>query len=142
MRLEPSSAETYCDMGTARLELGELEAALKKAAASSLGEKKLKGELEACVQAHNARYSEMLQQQLAEAEAESAAVISHAEVLLFRAAHWPVPRYILNLIPFKFATYSRFGHALLPTHHDVGDLAWWLHALLTPLKWQIGRAHV
>jgi len=59
--------------------------------------------------------------------------------LLFRAAHWPVPRYILNLIPFKFATYSRFGHALLPTHHDVGNLAWWLHALFTPLKWLVWR---
>jgi len=59
--------------------------------------------------------------------------------LLFRAAHWPVPRYILNLIPFKFATYSRFGHALLPTHHDVSDLVWWLHALLTPLKWLVWR---
>merc|ERR1711975_150290 len=46
--------------------------------------------------------------------------------LLFREAHWPVPRYILDLIPFKFATYSRFGHALLPTHHDVSALVWWL----------------
>jgi len=63
-----------------------------------------------------------------------------AEVtLLFREAHWPVPRKILDLIPFKFATYSRLGHALLPTHHDVGAFAWWLHALLTPLKWLVWR---
>jgi len=63
-----------------------------------------------------------------------------AEVtLLFREAHWPVPRKILDLIPFKFATYSRFGHALLPTHHDVGALAWWLHALFTPIKWLVWR---
>merc|ERR1719375_1219394 len=70
-----------------------------------------------------------------------AAVNGGAEevTLLFRAAHWPVPRYILNLIPFKFATYSRFGHALLPTHHDVSNLAWWLHALLTPIKWLVWR---
>jgi len=59
--------------------------------------------------------------------------------LLFREAHWPVPRKILDLIPFKFATYSRFGHALLPTHHDVSPLVWWLHALLTPLKWLVWR---
>jgi len=59
--------------------------------------------------------------------------------LLFREAHWPVPRKILDLIPFKFATYSRFGHALLPTHHDVTPLVWWLHALLTPLKWLVWR---
>jgi len=63
-----------------------------------------------------------------------------AEVtLLFREAHWPVPRKILDLVPFKFATYSRFGHALLPTHHDVGALAWWLHALFTPIKWLVWR---
>lgn len=63
-----------------------------------------------------------------------------AEVtLLFREGHWPVPRYILNLIPFKFATYSRFGHALLPTHHDVSAFVWWLHALFTPLKWLVWR---
>merc|ERR1719378_832316 len=42
--------------------------------------------------------------------------------LLFREAHWPVPRKILDLVPFKWATYSRFGHALLPTHHDVSPL--------------------
>jgi dimethylaniline monooxygenase (N-oxide forming) len=59
--------------------------------------------------------------------------------LLAREAHWPVPRKILDLIPFKFATYSRFGHALLPTHHDVSALAWWLHALFTPLKWLVWR---
>merc|ERR1719487_2462027 len=57
--------------------------------------------------------------------------------LLFREAHWPVPRKILDLIPFKWATYSRFGHALLPTHHDVSPLAWWLHCLFTPLKWLV-----
>jgi len=70
-----------------------------------------------------------------------AAVKGGAEdvTLLFREAHWPVPRKILDLIPFKFATYSRFGHALLPTHHDVSPLVWWLHALLTPLKWLVWR---
>jgi len=59
--------------------------------------------------------------------------------LLFREAHWPVPRKILDLIPFKWATYSRFGHALLPTHHAVSPLAWWLHCLFTPLKWLVWR---
>jgi len=59
--------------------------------------------------------------------------------LLQREAHWPVPRKILDLIPFQWATYSRFGHALLPTHHDVSPLAWWLHSLFTPLKWLVWR---
>ena len=59
--------------------------------------------------------------------------------LLQREAHWPVPRKILDLIPFQWATYSRFGHALLPTHHDVSPLTWWLHSLFTPLKWLVWR---
>jgi len=59
--------------------------------------------------------------------------------LLFRQAHWPVPRYLINMIPFKYATYSRLGHALLPTHYDVSAFVWWLHALFTPLKWLVWR---
>ena len=34
-------------------------------------------------------------------------------LLLFRELHWPVPRYLLNLVPFKWGTYSRFGHFML-----------------------------
>lgn len=59
--------------------------------------------------------------------------------LLYREAHWPVPRRILDLIPFQWATYSRVGHALLPTHHDVSPLVWWVHCLLTPVKWLVWR---
>lgn len=36
--------------------------------------------------------------------------------MLVREMHWPVPRYILGLIPFKWGTYSRLGHSLLPPH--------------------------
>eukprot|EP00966_Prymnesium_polylepis_P279430 6455533-Prymnesium_polylepis.1 len=43
------------------------------------------------------------------------------------------------MIPFKYATYSRLGHALLPTHYDVSAFVWWLHALFTPLKWLVWR---
>ena len=45
---------------------------------------------------------------------------------VYRSAHWPVPRYLLNLVPFKWGTYSRFGHFMLPTHYDVGNAAWCL----------------
>ena len=59
---------------------------------------------------------------------------AHA-TLLFREAHWPVPRLLANLVPFKFGTYSRFGHFMLPTHYDETNTSWWFHSLLTPIKW-------
>jgi cation diffusion facilitator CzcD-associated flavoprotein CzcO len=59
--------------------------------------------------------------------------------LVFRDAHWPVPRLILGLIPFKLATYSRLGHGLLPTHYDVSASVGCLHALVKPLKWLVWR---
>jgi dimethylaniline monooxygenase (N-oxide forming) len=55
--------------------------------------------------------------------------------LLYREAHWPVPRLLANLVPFKFGTYSRFGHFMLPTHYDETSLSRWVHGLLTPVKW-------
>jgi len=55
--------------------------------------------------------------------------------LLYREAHWPVPRKLLNLVPFKWGTYSRFGHAMLPRHHDKSKLAKACHFVSTPVKW-------
>jgi dimethylaniline monooxygenase (N-oxide forming) len=67
--------------------------------------------------------------------AVAAAKVAESSTLLFREAHWPVPRYLLDLVPFKWGTYSRFGHATLPTHHDVSPVGKMLHLLATPLKW-------
>lgn len=55
--------------------------------------------------------------------------------LVCRHPHWPVPRYLANLVPFKWGTYSRFGHSTLPAHHEVPSCAWWTHSVCTPLKW-------
>jgi len=67
--------------------------------------------------------------------AVAAAKTAKSSTLLFREAHWPVPRYLLDLVPFKWGTYSRFGHATLPTHYDVSLLGKVLHLFATPLKW-------
>jgi dimethylaniline monooxygenase (N-oxide forming) len=67
--------------------------------------------------------------------AVAAAKTAERSTLLFREAHWPVPRYLLDLVPFKWGTYSRFGHATLPTHYDVSLTSKLLHFLATPLKW-------
>eukprot|EP00439_Symbiodinium_sp_Y106_P080462 s2_g19.t1 len=60
--------------------------------------------------------------------------------LVCRSWHWPVPRYLLNLVPFKYATYSRFGHWFLHPHHEEGATATWLHGTCAPVKWLWWRA--
>jgi len=55
--------------------------------------------------------------------------------LLFREVHWPVPRHLLNLVPFKWGTYSRFGHSTLPTYYDASSSERAVHAAAKPLKW-------
>merc|ERR1712060_220030 len=67
--------------------------------------------------------------------AVAAAKVAESSTLLFREMHWPVPRYLLNLVPFKWGTYSRFGHATLPMHWDIGATGRCLHRLAAPLKW-------
>jgi cation diffusion facilitator CzcD-associated flavoprotein CzcO len=71
--------------------------------------------------------------------AVSAAKAGASSTLLYREAHWPVPRYLLNLIPFQWGTYSRLGHFMLHASHDMGSLATWIHAVLVPLKWLFWR---
>jgi dimethylaniline monooxygenase (N-oxide forming) len=67
--------------------------------------------------------------------AVSGAKLGKSSTLLYRSAHWPVPRLLCNLVPFQWGTYSRFGHFMLPVHHDVTKFAWYLHSVLTPVKW-------
>lgn len=71
--------------------------------------------------------------------AVSAAKSGASSTLLYRDAHWPVPRYLLNLVPFKWGTYSRLGHFMLHASHDMGSVATWMHAVLVPLKWLFWR---
>merc|ERR1712224_928641 len=67
--------------------------------------------------------------------AVAAAKVAKRSTLLFREAHWPVPRYLLDLVPFKWGPYSRFGHSTLPMHYDISRLGMVLHFLAAPLKW-------
>lgn len=54
--------------------------------------------------------------------------------LVCREVHWPVPRYLLNLVPFKWGTYSRFGHFMLHKGPEVSGMWKAFHTLMTPLK--------
>jgi cation diffusion facilitator CzcD-associated flavoprotein CzcO len=71
--------------------------------------------------------------------AVAAAKVGASSTLLYRDAHWPVARYLLNLIPFKWGTYSMFGHFMLPASHTAGGVATWFHAVFVPLKWLFWR---
>jgi len=71
--------------------------------------------------------------------AVAAAKVAESSTLLFREMHWPVPRYLLDLVPFKWGTYSRLGHFMLHASHDMGPVATWIHAVLAPLKWLFWR---
>jgi dimethylaniline monooxygenase (N-oxide forming) len=44
------------------------------------------------------------------------------------------------LVPFKWATYSRFGHFTLPAYHDMPTLSRCIHGVAAPLKWVWWRA--
>ena len=59
--------------------------------------------------------------------------------LVQREMHWPVPRHIMGLIPFKWCTYSRLGHALLPRHWCLSTAELVFHMLLHPLKYVVWR---
>lgn len=72
--------------------------------------------------------------------ATDAAVLAaeHAKkaFIVFREPHWPVPSVLLGGIPFKYALFNRFTHAMLPLHqhasstmrhwHRYGKHAIWL----------------
>merc|ERR1712060_149651 len=63
-----------------------------------------------------------------------------SSTLVSREAHWPVPRYLAGLVPFKWGTYSRFGHSTLPAHHAEPSCFGWLHSTCAPLKWAWWRS--
>merc|ERR1719476_493302 len=74
--------------------------------------------------------------------AVAASETAESSTLLFREVHWPVPRHLCNLVPFKYGTYSRFGHSTLPAYYDVyfknatsKPIECLLHKICEPLKW-------
>jgi len=68
-----------------------------------------------------------------------AAKYASSVTLMSRKMHWPVPRYIAGIVPFKWGTYSRLGHFLLPPHWDVSPTERALHRAFGWLKWCVWR---
>ena len=67
--------------------------------------------------------------------AVAAAKTGKSSTLLFRTPHWPVPRDLCFLLPFKWGTYSRFGHFMLPPHYAMNAFMQYFHAIMRPVKW-------
>jgi hypothetical protein len=59
--------------------------------------------------------------------------------MLFREAHWCVPRKILGLVPFEYATFNRFGSAcLLPKWPNASRCEHAVHATrILPSFWRL-----
>jgi len=68
-----------------------------------------------------------------------AAKHGEAATMLFREAHWCVPRKILGLVPFEYATFNRFGSAcLLPKWPNASRGEHTVHATrILPSFWRL-----
>jgi len=75
--------------------------------------------------------------------AQISAQQAKSSTLLFREAHWCVPRKILGLVPFEYATFSRFGAACLqPAYLVTGPFEKIVHSIpgfLSAFWWIVGQ---
>jgi dimethylaniline monooxygenase (N-oxide forming) len=69
-----------------------------------------------------------------DAAVESAAVAAETHIIL-RHAHWPVPRNLLGILPFKWGMLNRLTSTLIPMYLHPSSLERWVHALGRPLIW-------
>lgn len=69
-----------------------------------------------------------------DAALESADVAART-TLVFREPHWPVPRKLLGVLPFKWAMLSRLTSALIPPYYRPSRAERVVHSLGRPLVW-------
>jgi dimethylaniline monooxygenase (N-oxide forming) len=74
-----------------------------------------------------------------DAALEAAAVADEVHII-FREAHWPVPRNLAGILPFKWGMLSRMTGALITPYVHPSPVARWLHGLGKPLVWIFWRA--
>ena len=73
-----------------------------------------------------------------DAALEAAAVADDVHIVL-REPHWPVPRNLAGILPFKWGMLSRFTGALVPPYVRPTPVVRWLHGLGKPLVWSFWR---
>lgn len=59
--------------------------------------------------------------------------------LVFRTAHWPVPRKLLGLLPFKWGMLTRLVAAMIPPYQRASPIIRELHSIGYPLPWLFWR---
>ena len=69
---------------------------------------------------------------------ESAAV-GDETTLVCREAHWPIPRRLLGIVPFKWGMLHRLNSAFLPLYQHPSRLERLLHGVGWPLVWLYWR---
>jgi dimethylaniline monooxygenase (N-oxide forming) len=74
-----------------------------------------------------------------DAALESGAVAREVH-LIFRQVHWPVPRNLAGLLPFKWGMLNRMTAALIEPYMGAPPLVRLLHGLGKPLPWIFWRA--
>lgn len=71
--------------------------------------------------------------------AGEAAVVSEDVHLVFRDAHWPVPRKLAGVLPFKWGLLNRLTAAVIPPYMRPSQVTKWLHGIGRPLVWIFWR---
>lgn len=67
--------------------------------------------------------------------AGEAAAVSKDVHLVFRDAHWPVPRKLAGVLPFKWGMLNRLTAVLIPPYMRPSPVARWVHGPGRPLVW-------
>ncbi|MFQ5572352.1 MAG: hypothetical protein ACE5G0_21970, partial [Rhodothermales bacterium] len=73
-----------------------------------------------------------------DAAVESAAVASETAIV-FRRAHWPVPRKLAGILPFKWGMLNRMTSTLIPLYYRPSPLERLIHGAGKPLAWGYWR---
>ena len=70
--------------------------------------------------------------------AEAAKVAKNVH-MVFRRTHWPVPRKVVGMLPFKWVGLSRMTSAFMPLYQRSTSMERWLHGIGKPLVWIFWR---
>ena len=73
-----------------------------------------------------------------DAAVETAAVASETAII-FRRAHWPVPRKLAGILPFKWGMLNRMTSTLIPLYYRPSPLERLIHSAGKPLVWGYWR---
>lgn len=71
--------------------------------------------------------------------AAGAVSVAKSVRLVFRKAHWPVPRKLLGLLPFKWGMLTRLTASLIPPYVESSPSIRLLHSIGKPLPWLFWR---